>query len=384
MRLFLQECKRIFKSLIFFGLFILFIWAITGQLENNDYKFKKPDASQKNYGHYLTNDISYIYSNLITDLKASVDSNYFKTYPYGFFRKRNLKQDELDVIKEIMSDLSGLPYEKIGGKTTMNIPDKEKLEKQLDKIDAIIGGASFYAKDRYWAYFGNKGMNYDEAMADYLLMKDNGYDVAFARYFSDYAGIFILIFSWIIGLYFCNKDRRYGIASTLYVKQISSAKLIFARVLAMSLTLLFIILFIFTYYEVSLIMLHELKLLNPLKAYVLVILWILPIIFFVVSLSTFLTIATNSILIGFLGPIFSMVYLMSSSENIFYNINYGLLLRYNTVGNEAYFLSKLDTFFVGRAIWMAISFLIIIFTIFIYERRRRGYNAFKSSVSIKG
>ncbi|NMD37803.1 MAG: ABC transporter permease [Christensenellaceae bacterium] len=383
MRLFFQELKRISKSLIFFGLVIAFVLALTSQLGFDSHEFKEPDPHQEYHGHYLTDDLSYIYPNLMSDLQSSVDSNHFATYPYGFYREKNLEQDEIDVIKEIMVDLTGLPYEEINVNSLTNIPDREKLETQLDKIDAIIGGGSFYAKDEYQVHFGNKGMTYEDALADYKLIQENGYDVAFARYFCDYAGIFALLLSWFIGLYVWNKDRKEGIAHTIFVKQVSSQKLILTRIIAMSLALLFIVLVVFTYYEIKLLMMYGLALLNPLKAYILVIMWVFPIILFVVSLSSFLTIATNSILLGFLGPIFSMVYLMSSSANIFYNVGYGLLLRYNTVGNEAYFLSKLNTFLASRAIWLAISIFLIIITTFVYERRRRGFHAFKNKISVK-
>lgn len=383
MRLFVQEIKRVFKSLIFLGLVVALILAITAQIDTESYEFKEPDPNQEYQGHYLTSDLHYIYPNLMMDLKASVEANSFSTYPYGFFREKNLEQDELNAIEDIMSDLSGIPFEEISVSSNMDIPEKEKLEKQLDKVDAIIGGGSFYAKDKYMGHFGNRGMTYEEAVADYQLMQERGYDVAFARYFSDYAGIFTLLLSWFMGLYFWNKDRKEGVANIFYVKPVSSHRLILARVLAMSLALMVVVLAIFSYYEAQLLMIHGFGLLNPVKAYSLVVLWILPILLFVVSLSSLLTIASNSILLGFLGPIFSMIYLMSSSTNIFYNVGYGLLLRYNSVGNEAYFLSKVNTFLMGRAIWMVIAIFIGIFTSLLYERRRRGHHAFKNYLPTK-
>ncbi|MDY3706650.1 hypothetical protein [Vagococcus lutrae] len=383
MNLFFLELKRIFKSFIFWGLGIAFVLAITSQLGNTLDEFNEPDPNQEYYGNYLTDDISYIYPNLIDDLITSVDTNYFATYPYGFYRERNLKQDELIAIKDIISELIGIPYEDINENEIVDIPNKKKLEIQLDKIDAIIGGGSFYSKDKYRIQYGNKGMNYEEAVADYCLMKKNGYDVAFARYFSDYAGIFALLLSWFIGIYFWNKDRREAIANTLYIKQESSKKIILSRVIAMSVSLLCIVLMIFTYYEIKILMVFGSEVLSPVKAYVLITMWILPIILFVVSLSSFLTVTTNSILLTLLGPIISMVYLMFSSANIFYNVGYGLLIRYNSVGNEAYFSSKVDTFLASRTVWIIIDIIIIIFTVFIYERRRRGYDVFKNHFSNK-
>lgn len=383
MNLFFLELKRIFKSFIFWGLGIAFVLAITSQLGNTLDEFKEPDPNQEYYGNYLSDDISYIYPNLIDDLITSVDTNYFATYPYGFYRERNLKQDELIAIKDIISELIGIPYEDINKNEIVDIPNKKKLEIQLDKIDAIIGGGSFYSKDKYRIQYGNKGMNYEEAVADYCLMKKNGYDVTFARYFSDYAGIFSLLLSWFIGIYFWNKDRREAIANTLYIKQESSKKIILSRVIAMSVSLLCIVLMIFTYYEIKILVVFSSEVLSPVKAYVLITMWILPIILFVVSLSSFLTVTTNSILLTLLGPIISMVYLMFSSANIFYNVGYGLLIRYNSVGNEAYFSSKVDTFLASRTVWIIIDIIIIIFTVFIYERRRRGYDVFKNHFSNK-
>ena len=75
-----------------------------------------------------------------------------------------------------------------------------------------------------------------------------------------------MLLSWFIGLYFWNKDRKEGIAHTIFVKQVSSQKLILTRVIAMSLALLLIVLVVFTYYEIKLLM-YGLALLNPLKAF---------------------------------------------------------------------------------------------------------------------
>ncbi|MGF3067348.1 hypothetical protein [Facklamia sp. P12950] len=383
MKLFVVELKRIGRSLIFVGVAIALIIAIIGQIESDSYDFKEPDPGQEQYGHYLTEDRAYIFSNLVNDLYLNIENNHFISYPYGFYRENKLEQDELDAIKDILSDLIGMPYEDIPLSQNLAIPTEEKLETQLGKIDALIGGGSFYAKNNYKIHFGDKGMSYEEAIKDYLLVKEEGLDVAFARYFSDYAGIFTLLFSWFIGLYFWNKDRKEAIENTLYVKNTSSIKLVLTRVLAMSLSLLFIILVLFSYYEIQLLFVHGASLLCPFKSYFFVISWILPIILFVISLTTLLTIASHSILLGFLGPIFSLVYMMSSSTNVFYNIGYGLLIRYNSVGNQAYFDSKVNVFLVGRGIWIGLALFLIIVTSFLYERRRRGDYAFKNNLSIE-
>lgn len=383
MKLLMEEVKRVFKSLIFLGLAIALIIAISGQIDRESYEFKEPDINQETYGNYITDDPNYIFSNLIYDLYRSVETNSFTTYPYGFYREKSLESDELNAIKDIVSDLVSIPYDDIDLHNDISAPKKEKLENQLDKIDALIGGGSFYAKDMYQVHFGNKGMTYDQALKDFHLMQKSGYDLVFARYFSDYAGIFTLLMSWFIGLYFWNKDRKEGIASTIYVKEVSSFKIVMTRILAMSLALIFIVLAIFTYYEIKLFNIYGMRLLNPIKAYLLVFLWNFPIILFVVSISSFITTMTNSILLGFLGPILSLVYMMSSSSNIFYNIGYGLLIRYNSIGNEAYFTSKIGVFLIGRFMWIGIGFLITIITGILYERRRRGYHAFKNNLSSK-
>lgn len=381
--LFIEELKRVFKSLIFLGIIVSLIFSITSQIGGDSFELEEPNPDEEFQGIQLTDDLSYIFPNLMMDLYYSVEGNNFTTYPYGFYRQKSLSEDELNGIKDIISDLAGLPYNEIDFDRNLSLPSEEKLETQLDKIDAILGGGSFYAKDKYKVHFGNKGMTYKEAMDDYILMQKTGYDVAFARYFSDYAGIFTLLLSWFIALYFVNKDRKDGIAHTLYVKEVSCVKLVLNRIFAMSLSLMIVILLTFTYYETKLINLYGINMLSPEKAYILVFLWIFPIILFAISLSSFLSIATNGILLGFLGPIFSFAYLMSSSPNIFYNVGYGLVIRYNTIGNEGYFMRNLDVFLKGRVLWIIISILIAILTSFLYERKRRGYNAFKNSYFAK-
>ncbi len=378
MGLFLQELKRMMKSLIFVGIAVAFTIAMVSQLGVTPEALAKPNPNQSYYGHSMTDDLHYIYPQLMADLQTSVEANSFATYPYGFYREQHLEADKLATVKEIMSNIAGVPYEEIQIDGDMKLPDRATFEVQLDKIDALLGGGSAYASDAYQQHFGNKGMTYEEALADDALMRENGYDVACARYFCDYAGIFILLLSWFLGLFLWNKDRDEGIAATIYVKQISSKKLVFTRIIAMSIALLLLVWLLFTYYEIQLWLRHDLAILNPLKAYGLVTLWVFPIILFVVSLSSLLTILTHSVLFGFLGPICSMVYLMSASTNIFYHIGFGLVPRYNSVGNEAYFLSQIDTFLISRFLWIGIAIIIIIATIFIYERRRSGYHAFKN------
>ncbi|MDO5726237.1 MAG: hypothetical protein Q4P29_08075 [Tissierellia bacterium] len=382
MNLLICEIKRVFKSLIFLGLAFALTISITSQVNEKFFEFKAPNPNQDSYGRNLTDDLDFIFPNLISDLYYAIDRNSFDTYPYGFYREKNLEKDELNALKDIVSDILNTPYENID-LDNIKIPENENFEEQLNKIDSIIGGGTFYAKDKYKVHFGKKNISYDEALEDYNLMKNSGYDTAFARYFSDYSGIFVLLLTWFMALYLWNKDRKEGVANTIYVKKVSSLKLVLFRILAMSIALMVVILALFSYYEIKLMNINGTSILNPLKAYLIVFLWIFPIILFVTSISSFLTIATNSILLGFLGPVFSFIYIMLSSANIFYNIGYGLLIRYNSVGNEAYFLSKFNLFLTGRILWIAISALIIVLTALIYEKRRRGYNAFKNKFATK-
>ncbi|MDO5715723.1 MAG: hypothetical protein Q4P25_04020 [Tissierellia bacterium] len=383
MRLFLLELKRVFKSIIFWGTTFALIIAITTQIHHESYMFQEPIADQQSYGHYISDDPDYIFHNLIKDLSYSLEVNSFNTYPYGFYREKNLELDEINAIKDIISDLLSIPYEEIDFLRPLSTPDQEKLEYQLNKINAIIGGGSFYAKDKYKFFFGKRELTYERAMQDYQLMGEEGYDVAFARYFNDYAGIFTLLLSWFIGLYFWNKDRKEGIRDTLYVKEASSLNILMSRVLAMSFSLTFILLSLFTYYEMQILRLHDLSVLHPLKAYFLVFIWIFPLFLFTISLSSFINVATSGILLGFLGPIFSLLYMMTSSENIYYHIGYGLLIRYNSIGNPTYFTNMFRVFLSGRIMWIFIGLGVTMITGILYEKRRRGYFAFKNKYSIK-
>lgn len=381
--MFTQELKRVFKSLIFLALALAISVSIAIQISSESYHIDLPKPGQESYGHFLSDDLDYIFPNLMQDLKWSVEANSFSTYPYGFYREKTLRQDELKAVKNIMSDLTAKPYDEIKINADMETPDERRLEESLDKIDAILGGGSFFAKDEYKVRYGDRGMSYDEALADYNLMKEKGFDIAFARYFSDYAGIFALLLTWFMGMFFWNKDAKEGISNTLYVKNFPSFKLVFFRILAMSIALILVVWFIFTYYELQLLQIYGSGLLNPFKAYGLVFLWVFPVVFLVNTLSSLLTISTRSILLGFLGPIFSLIYIMSSSTNTFYNIGYGLIIRYNTIGNESYFLSQSSLFVRARVMWILVAILMSVVSAIVYERRRKSSCVFKVRSSNK-
>ncbi|RBP57543.1 hypothetical protein DES36_1289 [Alkalibaculum bacchi] len=382
MKLSVFELKRLFKSLIFCITVVILILSISMQIGEN-YKIEPPQPGNESYGYKIVDDLELIYPNLLVDLYQSVENNSFTTYPYGFYKNKILDSKELDLMKEFISELAGTEYHEILTEGINNIPTKDSLENSLEKINSLLEGGSDYAPDAYLFKFGNIGMDYNEALEEYNLMKTNGLDVAFTRYFSDYAGIFISLITWFLPLSVWLKDGKSGIINTIFVKSTGTIKLFLSRICAITVSILLVLILFYSYYEFKIVGTYGIENTNILKAYGLLIIWLIPNVLFCVSMSSLITIVTNNVITAIVGPLGTFITLLMSPKGIYGNYGWQLVLRHNTIGNEQYFLDHFNQLLLNRSVWLLIGVFICVLSIIALNKKREGYYAIKTSVSHK-
>ena len=245
----------------------------------------------------------------------------------------------------------------------------------MHEMETMIGEeGSYYSREMMITYFGMSEMSYEEACAEYD-QTINGDNVtgAFARLFCDYMGlslglypIFIIVFIWL-------KDHTDHMTELLYIRKVSSLKLVLARYLAgVTMVLIPVILLSFE----SLIPLMSFGRGYGISidyfAYIKYILWwLLPTIMIVSAMGIFFTLLTDSpiaILLQFLWwTIDKGATVLSGDTKIA-----TLMIRHNTL--RGYKLIK-DSFYAicfNRLLMAGISILLIILSVWILQQKRRG------------
>ena len=352
------ELKRIFRSLVFWITGVLLIFMITSQIEES-FRLFPPLPNQNGYGTKTIDDAEFIYKNLIADLDRSVANNSFTTYPYGWYRHKVLKPQELVLMTKLTKELKSLG------------PSGEEFENSLKKIDSLLGSGSSFSPKQYKEDFGKAALSYDEAKEEYELMKERGLAMAFTRYFCDYAGIFLTLLSWFLPISLWLEDKKNGIASTIYAKSISSFKLFISRFLACSLSLLFITLLPFSYYILRIGIEHGFGNGIP-TSYILLLIWVVPNSFFCSSIASLATIVSNAFL-GIAGSLLSFLLFFGHTGNLRGSYGWKLVPRHNTIGNENYFHTHFYQLLANRSLWILIALCIAFLGVWLLAKKRGGF-----------
>lgn len=90
----------------------------------------------------------------------------------------------------------------------------------LQQINSVIGMGSIYENKEL---FAQVGLTYEEANTEYEQIRQDGFSLAPARYFCDYAGIFLALLGWFVPLGVWYRDKNPAIRDTLHVRQVSTA-----------------------------------------------------------------------------------------------------------------------------------------------------------------
>lgn len=250
----------------------------------------KPEKGDAYFGSKTSEDKpEEIMTGVTRALLMEYEKNIYATYPFGMYKEVSLSSAEQERILEILCEITGLDEEQlkhlpknyfpavtgtIYSTATMEMDENgalviqgesssqmeetketeeieetkeakaakrfvpqvsyERFHELMREIEEIIGEkGSRYSKKMMVIYFGLSEMSYEEACAEYqqTVEKDkltNG----FARLFCDYMGlslglypIFVIVALWL-------QDRQSRAAELVYIRRISSFRLVLARYLA--------------------------------------------------------------------------------------------------------------------------------------------------------
>lgn len=397
--LFAKECKQIAKSLVFWIYVLILALFLSSQLKDSDWvaDSQKPEPGQESYGMKASDDKDLIMGQTLAKLLEDLNHESFATYPTGFYKEVIPSEEEMGELKEILETCTGKswdtlvkegedylkqydlsdPNESIMAYEGYTVKPKESLtyeqfEKQMKRVVSIIGKGSDFEPEKY-ENSAKEPKTYEEALEEYKVMcrhdKING---AYMRLYCDYAGIMLAILPVFLGVTRCLRDKRAQAVQVIQARSVSSTALILSRYLAnVCMAFLPVLLIGFALqlpycYHAQTIGVQP----DYLAFLTYPLIWLLPEIMIVMALAFFVTELSDKIFAIFI-QIFWMLVDEFTTGTLVGNFGMKLALRWNTVGETVRYLDERRELYLNRGIYTALSVILVLLCIAVYEKKRR-------------
>ena len=395
--LFLKECRKIAKSLVYYVYLAAFVLFITGQMSDVEWteQLSEPQPGQESYGYGYSSDERMVMQSGLETLLREILANRFATYPFGFYKAVTLNEEELEVLKRAMEQCTGMEFEQMIEESNAygmeisqmgteyaeaemwHIPIRENLsyeefEQVMEKAYEIVGSGSYYEKSSYEKR-GIAALTYEDALEHYReLCEEDRVSGAQMRLFCDYACIFLAILPIFVGVSACLKDKRAKAAELIRSRSVSGAALIGCRYLANVVMCFVPVLLCALLMQMPCVYAAgqagiEADILAFVKYSFL---WLLPVIMVVLGAAFLITEATETILAipvllaWAFGSVFSAATLMG-------DFGWKLVTRWNTFGSYGRYAEELGQLYRNKGMYMALAVILVLLTVAVYEKKRR-------------
>lgn len=397
--LFAKECKQIAKSLVFWIYVLILALFLSSQLKDSDWvtDSQKPEPGQESYGMKLSHDEDLIMGQTLGSLLGGLSQESFATYPTGFYKEVIPSKSEMKELKGILKTCTGKswdtlvkeqeeyfkqydlsdPNESIIAYDSYMVEPKESLtyeqfEKQMKRVVSIIGKGSDFDKEKY-ENGAKEPKTYEEALEEYEVMcRHDKITGAYMRLYCDYAGFMLAILPVFLGVTRCLRDKRAQAVQVIQARSVSSAVLILSRYLANVLMTFLPVLIIG--FALQLPYCYHAQTIGVQPDYLAFltypVIWLLPEIMIVMALAFFLTELSDKIFAIFI-QIFWMLADEFTTNTLVGNFGMKLGLRWNTVGETAKYLDQRWDLYLNRGIYTALSVILVLLCIAVYEKKRR-------------
>ncbi len=237
-----------------------------------------------------------------------------------------------------------------------------------EKIDRTLGGNTAYSEDYYRLCFASKEPYEVEKKEYESILKEDKVTNAYARLFADYIGIGIGFFMVFVTAFTFVNDKRYGTDELIYTTEISSFKYVGGKYLADVLTAFIIVLLVaghatWLFHGFSKATGDSISYTAFFKYSIL---WILPTIMFVTSLSYVLQIIFDN---GTVPIIIQFIYWMYSID-IHNNQISKYIIRFNNIVPYSEFQPSEHGIFINRIFYTFLSTILLFVAVKLWNRKR--------------
>ncbi len=396
--LFLKECKQILKSLVYYIYIVVMVLFLTSQLTDEEWsaELTEPQPGMEYYGTTESHDEDAVMNETIKQLLKEYNWGHYATYPFSFYKEVILSEAENEEIRAKIEYLTGQTieqlidaeiahFERFNQETAEEYMEAyntyevkhaagityQEFETIMKEVSQMIGKGSYYEGD-----LRERGvsalMSYEDAVVEYQafceLDKGTG---AYMRLFCDYAGIMLLIMPIFIGATRALRDKRAQAAQVIYARGISSAKLVLSRYLA-NVVLTFIPVVVLAFL-IQAPFAYQMKARGMTADYFAFIkysvVWLLPGIMITLALA-FLFAEIFENVFGVIIQIIIQFASLFSATTLVGDFGLKMEIRWNNLGETVKFFEQRQDFLLNRGFYTILALLLVVFTVFIYEKKR--------------
>ncbi|MBD5544220.1 MAG: hypothetical protein HDR01_08300 [Lachnospiraceae bacterium] len=378
--LFLKECREVLRSITYYMFLICTLLFYMTQLGS----FEPISQPVKGEQEETVTKEEQAMRSAIDRLSLEFPANHYTTYPFGFIKEVTLSAEEQKKVGQIIEKLTGYsaeefiliatdPEEKSSQIQILRSISNEVFMEEMEKLDALLGGGSFYETD---SLLGNTDFpdSYEEEKKEFeRVLKEDKVTGAYGRLFCDYMGILMGILPVFLAVTRVVRDKRAKVSQVIFVKQASSFTVQASRYLANLIMILLPLLILATMQNIQAMYLADALLIkgNLWYMYAYLFCWLMPTVMVVLSIGFFFTELTEGPLVILLQGIYWFFNLLSASKLTGY-VGMSLVPRFNSVGYYSIYEKMKPALITNRLIYFLISILLFAGTVFVYEKKRKG------------
>ncbi len=385
MQLFLWECRRVAKSVVYWlyaAALVLFLWGQDALPVNEGLSaFVPPQPGDELNTLVPSGDEARIMPEAAAALRAAWQEDRFVTYPPPLCIYRSVRPSDAQhaALGEVLDALCAPDGTLRPGVTW------EAFTAGMEKADRILGGGSDWAPAGLEQKYGLVPATYADLVAEYeACMAHDRYTGAFARLFCDYAVIALALFGALpaVALFRQDVGAGRGGAAAIWVRRVPGAALVGARCAAL-LALEFLPVLVMdiglTAYYAGL---YGWRSIAPGAFFGYSALWLLPTLALEIAGGAALTLATGTAAGAALWPALGWLCAASGAGGLSNGSTYANLLtpRHNAVGGYLVFRRGLARLLAGRAAALALAGVLLAAAVWALRCRRRGVAVWRSGI----
>jgi hypothetical protein len=370
-KIFLKQIKEQTKSLsiliLIVSIFLFYYTQFIGDIKRDGIKPMPPrfkysaakDLAIK--GVTLEDHIEYAYNTM----KADYDSgDTLRIKGINMFYEK-INEEQRKFLGEAIKEMKSIKLETL-----------DEYDVFIDKVDKALGGNTVYSPENNFSSIINSRY-YDEDIETYnAILKEDKVTNAYGRLFADYMGIAISFFTVFVTAFTLIKDRRYNCDELVYVTRVSSYKYVLSKYLADT-VIVSLILFLVTGHATWVFHVFSKITGDPISYtgfFKYSILWIIPTIMFVTSLSYVLQLIFNNGIVPIIAQFFYWMYSMTPvvQEGI-QPTKY--FIRFNKIIPYSEFQPFMKEIYLNRILFTIFSLALLFLAIKLWDKKRGDINS---------